>query len=144
MKYIVGHENWCQAYTDDDNRDRIWIYLKTSDGNEIHLQEYDHWLTIQDYIDKADIKILQAGLRYRSHLVKQDVSNSEAVYIIRSVKGDMNGPSKECYTIGTLNDGMVNKTMWFTPALVEEMKTVAKIEDCFEAALVYNGKSETV
>ena len=56
----------------------------------------------------------------------------------------MNGPSKECYTIGTLNDGMVNKTMWFTPALVEEMKTVDKIEECFEEALVYNGKSETV
>ena len=40
MNYIVGHENWTKAYTDDDNRDRIWVYFKTSDEKEIHLKEY--------------------------------------------------------------------------------------------------------
>ena len=50
------------------------------------------------------------------------------------------------YTIGLLDskDNM-HKTMWFTPALVEEMKTIDPIEDCFEEAIVYNVRQgETV
>jgi|21_taG_2_1085346.scaffolds.fasta_scaffold14945_2 hypothetical protein len=146
MKYIVGHDNWTKAYTEDHDRDRIWIYFVTSDNKEVHLQEYDHWLTVQEYLDKNNLTILKVGLRYRSHLVKQDASKAQAVYVIRSVKGEMYGVTKECYTIGLLDeDGKMHKTMWMTPALVEEMKTVDSINDCFEKAIVYNVRQgETV
>jgi hypothetical protein len=146
MNYIIGHENWTKAYTDDDNRDRIWVYFKTSDEKEIHLKEYESWLTVQQYLDNNNLKIIQVGLRYRSHLIKQDSSKAKAVYVVRSVKGEMYGATKECYTIGLLDskDNM-HKTMWFTPALVEEMKTIDPIEDCFEEAIVYNVRQgETV
>ena len=89
MNYIVGHENWTKAYTDDDNRDRIWVYFKTSDEKEIHLKEYESWLTVQQYLDNNNLKIIQVGLRYRSHLIKQDSSKAKAVYVVRSVKGEM-------------------------------------------------------
>ena len=146
MNYIIGHENWTKAYTDDDNRDRIWIYFRTSDDKEIHLKEYKHWLTVQEYLDKNNLSIIQVGLRFRSHLIKQDASKAKAVYVIRSVKGEMYGMTKECYTIGLLDRAdKMHKTMWFTPALVEEMKTVDPIEDCFEEAIVYNVRQgETV
>lgn len=139
MKYIVGHENWTKAYTDDHDRDRIWVYFRTSNDKEIHLQEYEHWLTVQEYLNNNNLTIVQLGLRYRSHLIKQDTSTSKAVYVVRSVKGEMYGVTKECYTIGLMDDyGKMHKTMWMTPALVEEMKTIDSIDDCFEEAIVYN------
>ena len=90
--------------------------------------------------------IIKIGLRYRSHLIKQDASKAQAVYVIRSVKGEMYGVTKECYTIGLLDkNNEMHKTMWMTPALVEEMKTVDSINDCFEKAIVYNVRQgETV
>ena len=146
MKYIVGHENWCKAYTDDTNRDRIWIYILTSDGKELHLKEYDQWLTFQEHIDKNNLTIKKVGLRYRSHCITMDAKDSRAVYIVRSVKGEMHNVTKQCYTLGFLrNNDEVEKTMWLTPALIEELKTVDKLKDCFKEAFVYHDRQgETV
>ncbi len=146
MEYVVGHENWCKAYTNDTDRDRIWIYIVTSDEKELHLKEYDQWLGFQKYIDKNNLTINKVGLRYRSHCITMDAKDSKAVYIVRSVKGEMHNITKQCYTIGFLReDNKVEKTMWLTPALIEELKTVDEIKDCFEKAFVYHvGQSETV
>ena len=146
MEYVVGHENWCKAYTNDTDRDRIWIYIVTSDEKELHLKEYDQWLGFQKHIDKNNLTINKVGLRYRSHCITMDAKDSKAVYIVRSVKGEMHNITKQCYTIGFLReDNKVEKTMWLTPALIEELKTVDEIKECFEKAFVYHvGQSETV
>lgn len=145
MKYIIGHDNWCKAYANDNDRKRIWIYIKTSDQKEIYLDEYDKWLQFQEYCNINNLNIEQIGLQYRSHCVTTEVKDAEAVYLVRSIKGEMHSVSKQCYTIGLLKNNKVHKTMWLTPALVEEMKTVDNIEDCFKEAFVYNvKKSKTV
>ena len=138
MKYITGKENWQKAYAKDDNRRRIWIYILTSDGKEIYLDEYDKWLTFQKYCDKNNLYIKKIGLQFRSHCVTTEVESAEAVYLIRSLKAELQGKTLECYTIGLLADGKVAKTMWVVPALVVESKFTDDFEECFEEAFVYN------
>lgn len=144
MKYIFGHDNWCKAYAKDSNRRRVWIYFKTSEGTEVYLSEYEQWLTVQDYLDKYNITIKEIGLQYRSHRVSEQCSNKDGIYVVRSVKGELQGNTKHCYTIGIVKGSDVYKTMWLTPALVEESKVVDSIEDCFEEAIVYNDKESKV
>ena len=146
MNYIVGYENWRQAYGRDDDRQRIWVHFETSDGKHLYLNEYKKWLTVQEYIDKNNVTITKVGLKYRSHEVSTDVDGASAVYVVKSVKGELHGETLQCYTIGLLkDDGKMHKTMWITPALVEDIISVDDLEECFEEAIVYNVRqSETV
>ena len=145
MQYIFVHENWCKAYTDDDNRRRIWIYFKTSQNKEVYLSEYKQWLTVQEYLDKNNVTIKEFGIQYRSHRVTEKCSKKDGVYVIRSVKGELHGLTKQCYTLGIVKGEDVHKTMYLTPALIEESKVVDNIKDCFEEAIVYNDKeSKTI
>ena len=65
--------------------------------------------------------------------------------MIRSLKAELQGKTLDCYNIGLLNDGKVEKTMWIVPALVVESKHVDDFEECFEEAFVYNVRqSKTV
>ena len=64
--------------------------------------------------------------------------DAEAVYLVRSIKAELQGKSIDCYTIGFLKDNKVEKTMWIVPALVEEAQHTDNFEECFEEAFVYN------
>jgi hypothetical protein len=145
MKYVFGKEGWHKAYAKDTNRKRIWIYLETSDNKEIYLDEYDKWLTFQEYCDKHSVSIKKVGLQFRTHCVKIDTHDAEAVYIVRSLKAELYGKTINCYTVGLLKDNKVEKTMWIVPALVKDSTSIDNIEDCFEEAFVYNvKKSKTI
>lgn len=138
MKYIIGEDSWRKAYANTDNRRKIWICINTSDDKEIYLDEYDKWLTFQKYCDENNLSIKNIGLRYRSHSITMDVADSEAVYLVRSLKAELQGKTIDCYTIGFLKDNKVEKTMWIVPALVKEAEHTDNFEECFEEAFVYN------
>tara|TARA_R100001163_G_C5048382_1_gene185410 strand:- start:296 stop:736 length:441 start_codon:yes stop_codon:yes gene_type:complete len=145
MKYIIGEDSWRKAYAKTKDRRKIWIYIQTSDDKDIYLDDYRKWLTFQEYCDTNNVTIKNIGLRYRSHCVKMGTENAEAVYLIRSLKAELQGKTLDCYNIGLLNDGKVEKTMWIVPALVVESKHVDDFEECFEEAFVYNVRqSKTV
>jgi hypothetical protein len=59
--------------------------------------------------------------------------------MVRSVKGEFGGSTKNCYTTGYLKNNVVHKTMWITPELVEESSYVDDLDNCFEEAIIYHG-----
>ena len=138
MNCIIGRDNWLKIYSQVENRRKVWIYVLTSDDKEIYLPEYDDWLNFQEYIDKYNVTIKQIGLQYKSNLVQQDASKAEAVYLVRSAKGELHSDTLQCYTLGFLNDGEVKKTFYISPSLVPDIKCVDSFESCFKEAFVYN------
>ena len=138
MNYIIGRENWLKLYRDPKNRRKIWIHVVTSDGQEVFIDEYHHWLKFQGYIDDRNLKIEKIGLQYKSTLVQHEVEDAEAVYVIRSVKGELHADTLQCYTIGLLKGGKVSKTFYITPSLMADIKCVDDFEGCFKEAFVYN------
>lgn len=139
MNYIIGYDAWKKEFISNGKyKHSIWIYIKLSNDQEIFLKEYDEWLTFGNYCKNNKVKINTIGLRYRSHQIEVDSSNAEAIYLIKSAKGEFGSDTKQCVTIGLLNDGIVHKTMWLTPELIEESKIKDRVEDCFQEALIYN------
>lgn len=141
---IFGYESWKKIYSTSprEKKYNIWIYAKLSDDKDIYLEEYKHWENLKQYCYDNKLNIIKLGLRYRSHQIETETGCAEAVYMVRSVKGEFGGLTKQCYTIGLLQENKVAKTMWLTPELVEESSFIDDIEDCFTEAFIYNGKKE--
>lgn len=145
MSYIFGKEKWLTLYRKPENRRKVWIYVVTSDGQDIFIDKYDEWLEFQDYIDSNDLQIKKIGLQFKSNVVQHEVEDAEAVYVVRSVKGQLNSDTLQCYTIGLLKDGEVSKTFYIVPSLTPDIKCVDDFESCFKEAFVYNVRqSETI
>lgn len=141
-KYIFGYENWRKLYSSSsyEERKKIWVVITTSDQKEIYLRDFVDWYGFQDYINENNVKIEKIGLRYKSNLMTVDTLDCDGVYLIRSVKGQFGAKTKQCFTIGKINEGIVKKTMILTPELIEEQSYEDNIETCFEEAIVYHGK----
>ena len=138
MSYVVGKENWLKLYRDVKYRRKVWIYALTSDDKEIFIDEYEDWPNFQSYIDDRNVDIVKIGLQYKTNLVQHEVGDAEAVYVIRSVKGQLHGSTLQCYTIGLLRDGKVDKRFYIVPSLTPDIKCVDDFEECFKEAFVYN------
>jgi hypothetical protein len=138
MSYIFGIDNWRKVYASGNNHKNIWIVIETSDNNIVYLEKYDQWLTFKNYCSENKLNINSVGLQYKSNLVSTDTKNADAVYVIRSVKGQMGGTSRDCYTIGIINGDKAKKTMWLTPELIEDSSYEDDLENCFTEALIYN------
>lgn len=145
MSYTFGKDQWLKLYRKPENRRKIWIYVVTSDGQDIFMDDYKYWLTFQDYIDKNNLQIKKIGLQFKSTVVQHDVEDAEAVYVIKSVKGELHADTLQCYTLGLLKDGKVSKTFYILPSLVRDIRCVDDFEGCFKEAFVYNVRQgETV
>lgn len=144
-KYVFGFENWRKLYSSSshDDRKKIWIVIYTSDNKELYLRNFEDWYSFQEYINKHNLLINKIGLRYKSNLISIDTLPSDGVYLIRSAKGEFGSKTKQCFTIGVVKDGIVKKTMILTPELIEEQSYEDKVEDCFEKAIIYHGKTKT-
>jgi hypothetical protein len=142
--YIFGFDNWKKFYLQNkqENKKKTWVFVKTSDEKEIYLTDYNQWLTIQEYVDKKSLKILSVGLRHKTNQILVDTSTSDAVYLVRSVKGEFGSVTRQCFTIGKINGDEVEKTMWLTPELIEESFYIDHIDECFPEAIVYNDKQK--
>ena len=81
-------------------------------------------------------------MQFRSHEVTIDVEDAEAVYLVRSVMGQMGGESRQYYTTGRLEGGKMHKKMWLTPELIVEKELTDEIDECFEEAIIYNEKTQ--
>ena len=138
-KVIFGIDNWNNIYSTlpREEKYKIWIYAKLSNNQEVFIPDYDGWYDLKTYCKEKKLSISVIGLRYRSHQIEEKTDCADAVYVVRSIKGEIGGVSKQCYTIGLLKDNTVNKTMWLTPELIEESKSIENIEDCFEEAIIY-------
>ena len=138
-KYIQGEEGWAAAYQKGGSK-RIWIKVKFSDDRTIYLTDYSQWLSLKPELDELNLNIIEIGLRFRTHEVTIDTSKAEGVYLVRSVMAQFGGDTIHFYTTGLYDGNVVAKTRWHVPAIVEESQEDSDIEDCFEEALIYNGR----
>lgn len=141
---VFGFDNWQKIYADLPREDKynIWIYALLSNNQEVYIPEYKLWFEFKKYCTEKSLRINKIGLRYRSHQIEQNTDCAEGVYVVRSIKGEFGGVSKQCYTIGIIDKNNVNKTMWLTPELIEECTSIEQIEDCFEEAIIYQYDSK--
>lgn len=144
-KYIFGFNNWKKYYAtlSYENKKKIWVFLNTSDGKQLFLRDYKDWLSIQEYIENNNLNILSIGLRFKSNSIEVDTTNTDGVYLIRSIKGEFGSSTKHCFTIGKVVGNNVEKTMWLTPELIEEGSHVDDKKECFTEAIVYHGKEKS-
>lgn len=136
---VVGERGWLDIYASTDPRaDETWVKCKLSNGTDIYSCVTDKIDGIKKYCQSKNAHIVSAGLQFRSNSVKHDTSEAEAVYIVKSVRGQMGARTIYCIVIGTLDSGVVNKVAYCTPELIEIYKSEDKVEDCFEEMLIYN------
>lgn len=139
MNYIFGKKAFIAKYRsmpDEDRKKTIWIILHTSDGESIYLENYDQWLTIQDYCDKQKVKIDSIGLKWRTHLVETETSDTDGLYLVKTAKGVIGGPTRDYYTIGKIYGDKVQRTMWSTPDLLQDLSCEDKLANCIQKAVV--------
>jgi hypothetical protein len=139
-QFITSQEDWLQEFKKD--RYKIWIRVILSNGSSIYLPDHDHWLKLKDYCKDNHFSINTIGLQYRSHSIEVNTSDCEGVYLSKSVLGTFGQDTKQTYTIGKLYDGIVKKTIWILPELIQEIELDDKVEDCFEQALIHNYAQE--
>jgi hypothetical protein len=144
--FIYGYDSWVKTYRNNPSLKRsIWIYVKLDNEQEIYLREYENWYELKKFISDTNHKIKKLGLRYRSNLISIDTDNADGVYLVRSAKGEFGGKTKQCYTIGLLENDKVKKTMWIVPELVEESSYVDDLDSCFEEGIIrYGTKAKTI
>jgi hypothetical protein len=146
MNYIFGQNEFLKKYRSlhDDDRKRVWIILEMSNGDEIFLEEYDQWLTMEEYCRANNVKIDKVKLRYRSHTVEYPTKDCDGVYIVKTAKGMMGGQTVYCYSTGRVCGDKVYRTLWTTPALLEDYKFEDDLQSCIrKAVVIYDEKAKT-
>lgn len=139
--YITSREQWLEEYKKD--KSAIWVIVTLSDGKQIWFKDYDVWLEIKAMCEEKLLSVINLSIQFKSHKEEVDIGGAEAVYLIRSLMGQMGGSTRYYYTVGKLKDGVMHKSMWLTPEIIEERKEEDSVENCFEEAIIYNhGKRE--
>ena len=139
--YITTREGWLTEYRKD--KKLIWVRVVLSDGREIYFTDYKTWLSIKETCADEKLSVSIVRLQYKSHVETTNVSDADAVYLVRSLMGQIGGETKDYYTIGKLVDGVVLKSRWLTPELIVEEKIEDSLDNCFEEAIIYNHARKT-
>ena len=139
--YITTREGWLTEYRKD--KKLIWVRVVLSDGREIYFTDYKTWLSIKETCADEKLSVSIVRLQYKSHVETTNVSDADAVYLVRSLMGQIGGETKDYYTIGKLGDGVVLNSRWLTPELIVEEKIEDSLDNCFEEAIIYNHARKT-
>lgn len=137
---ITSYEQWLQEYRKD--KYKIWIRATLSNNQEYYLPDIRDWKNLKEICKTNKLKIKKVGLQYRSHSIEVDTSDTDGVYLIKSVIGMIGETTKQTVTIGKLYGDTIHKSMWITPELIEELKTTDSIENSFEEVLIYDYQKE--
>ena len=143
MTYIFEEEGWKKAYQKHSNRKIIWIYIKFSNDSTVFLDEYEDWLTVDEYCKKNTLTIKEVGLQYRTNRVTENTSDWSGIYLVRSIKADFGLKPKHCYTVGKVIDDKIEKSTWIVPELTLAFNSVDTIAESFEKAIINNEKKQT-
>ena len=145
MTYLFGQDQWKKRYREMNNaqRTKVWIIVYTSKGEEIYLEEYKDWMTIQEYCDVTKCTIDAVGLSWHGHVVTNDTKGCDGVYLTMTAKGTMgSGVTKDCWGIGKVNGDKITKTLWSAPELVKDITIEGEVKDCIPQALVIYDKEK--
>jgi len=133
-------QEWLSRYR--SNKDAIWIKCKLTDDRQFYHDDFKGWLQIKDICDTDGVFVKELKLSFRSHEISVDIDDAEAVYLIKSVMGQIGADTKHYYTTGVLKEGIVYKQMWLIPELVIDKEFEENIEECFRQAVIYNDQEK--
>ena len=133
---ITSRDQWLIEYR--KQKSSIWVIAELSDGTEVYFKDHKKWLKVKDKCSQEDLYVKAVRLQFRSHVVRLDMEDSEAAYLVRSVMGEVGGPTKHYYTVGKLREGIVYKSRWLVPEKVED-----SLDNCFKEAIIYNHAHKT-
>lgn len=137
---ITSYDQWLEEYRKD--KYKIWIRATLSNNQQYYLPDINQWKELKEICKTNKLKVNSVGLQYRSHSIEVDTSDTDGVYLIKSVLGMMGETTKQTITIGKLYGDTIHKSMWITPELIEELKTTDSIADSFEEVLIYDYQKE--
>jgi hypothetical protein len=140
MNFITNYESWLAEYRKD--KYKIWIRATLSNDVEVYLPEYKDWLSLKTFCKDAKLGIKKVGLQYRSHSIEVDTTDTDGVYLVRSLVGVMGETSRQTITIGKLYGTQIHKSLWVTPELMAETNEIDDVENCFKEALILNYEQE--
>jgi len=136
MSLINSYQEWLQEYKKD--KYKVWIRATLSNKQEYYLPDIDSWQNLKQLCSDSRLKVNNIGLQYRSHSIEVDTSDTDGVYLIKSLIGMMGSNSRQTITIGKLYGNTITKTLWVVPELIEEFTTNDTIENSFEEVLIYD------
>ncbi len=143
-KLKFDKEKWLPHYR--SNKSAVWIKCMLTNGKQVFCDHFSGWLKLKAECEANNLFFLKIELQYRSHAVdvfSVEDGSCEGFYLIRSLLGEMGGQTRQYYTTGVLKkDGKVEKKMWLIPELIIERNTSDDISECFEEAIIYNGKKK--
>lgn len=136
MTLLNSYDAWLQEYKKD--KYKVWIRATLSNKQEYYLPDIESWKNLKQLCLDSRLKVTKIGLQYRSHSIEVDTSDTDGVYLIKSLIGMMGSNSRQTITIGKLYGNTIKKTLWVVPELIEEFTTNDTIENSFEEVLIYD------
>lgn len=139
----MDNQKWAEFYrSDPSNTKRIFIKAMTSDGKHFFCKVYDEWFDVKKHCEENSVFIQDLHLQFRTQRCIIDVTDADAVYVIRSVLGALGQDTKHYFTVGILKDGKMRKSMYVVPELIKEQEYEDTLDNCFDEALIYNEKTQ--
>lgn len=134
--FITSYAVWIEEYK--KNKYNTWIRATLSNKEEIYLRDYSEWLILKNYCKDNKTSVDKIGLQYRSNSIEIDTTNTDGVYLTRSILATFGQNEVQTYTVGKVNQDKVKKTIWVTPELIQHLEEEDDIKQCFEEAIIYN------
>ena len=120
---IEGKEQFKKALRGAGEKE-VFINVELSNGKDVYFCYYDDLLKIKNICSSEDLTLSRLALQFRSHLEEIDIANAEAVYLVRSVMGQIGERSKSyCYTMQDLYQSIVVGLLRDGEVLVQKIKT---------------------
>jgi hypothetical protein len=134
--FINSYQDWLEEYKKD--KYQTWIRATLSNHAEIYLRNYQEWLQLKIFCENNKLGIDKIGLQYRSNSIEIDTTNTDGVYLTRSIFATFGQEEKQTYTVGKIYGSKVKKTIWMIPELIQQLEEEDPIEQCFAEAIIYN------
>ena len=138
----MDDSKWREHYK-KSNKQRVFIKVMLKDGRHFFFHEYDTWQEIKKYCKTKSTFIEEMHFQFRSHKCVLNIGDPVGIYLVRSAMGEMGAKTTNYLTFGLLKeDGLVYKQMWMVPELLRDLEYEDPIGECFEEAIIYNGKEK--
>jgi len=136
---IEGNDAFLENFKGDE-RSHIWTKVKLSNGKLYHFRVAKTWTSLKSICENKNLSVESIDLQFKSHVenVHSRSQDVEAVYLVRSIMGQIGTSSRDYYTVGKLIKGVVHKSMWLTPEIIVDQTYEDELENCFEEAMIYN------
>jgi len=137
----MDNAKWRRFYSSDrTNTLHTFVKIMTGDGEHFFfaVKDFHVWQSVIEHCINNSTVVQDLELQFRSNKVTIDVSDSDAIYLIRSAMGSPGMATKLYITVGLLKDNVFTKYRYLYPELIMEHEFEDSVEECFPEALLYD------